>query len=221
MPEQNSNPNDSPKGCFPEEFRSQLDMLMRLRRDVRRFRTDAIDEAVLMRCLSSVQLAPSVGLSEPWRIIRVQSTTAKAAALDNFERCNAEALQGYSGRKAETYARLKLSGMRDAPVQIAFFCDDSTDKGHGLGAGTMPEMRRYSVVTAITLFWLALRAEGLGLGWVSILDPVEMKNDLDVPADWALVGYFCIGYPERISDTPELELEGWESRFGNLPLETR
>jgi len=208
-------------GCFPQAFRAELDLLMKLRRDVRRFRTDPVEEAVLTRCLSAVSLAPSVGLSEPWRIIRVESETARAAALKNFEAANAEALADYSEDRAASYARLKLSGMREAPVQIAFFCDDETDKGHGLGARTMPEMRRYSVVTAITLFWLALRAEGLGLGWVSVLDPEQMARDLNVPAGWSLIGYFCIGHPEHLSDTPELEQEGWEQRFAALPVETR
>lgn len=221
MGSRNTAQDNSAPGAFPEAFRNQLDLLMRLRRDVRRFHTKTVDEAVLSRCLSSVQLAPSVGLSEPWRVIRVNSAPARAAALKNFESANAAALAGYDGEKAEIYAGLKLSGMKEAPVQLAFYCDDTTEKGHGLGAGTMPEMRRYSVVTAITLFWLALRGEGLGLGWVSVLDPDQMNRDLNVPDDWTLIGYFCIGYPEHISDTPELELEGWETRFDELPLETR
>ncbi|MGR3760841.1 5,6-dimethylbenzimidazole synthase [Roseobacteraceae bacterium NS-SX3] len=209
------------RGAFPEDFRSQLDLLMRLRRDVRRFRSDPVEEAVLARCLSAIPLAPSVGLSEPWRILRVESETARAAALQNFEAANKKALAGYSGERAERYAQLKLSGMRDAPVQLAFYCDDSTGKGHGLGAATMPEMRRYSVVTAITLFWLALRAEGLGLGWVSVLDPEQLNRDLRAPEAWQLIGYFCAGYPEQILDTPELELQGWENRMADLPIERR
>ncbi|MTH98622.1 5,6-dimethylbenzimidazole synthase, partial [Roseibium sp. RKSG952] len=159
---------------FTDEFRTQFELLMRLRRDVRRFRIDPVDEAVLMRCLDTFRLAPSVGLSEPWRVIRVESAVARAAALENFQNANEQALAGYSGDKALKYSRLKLSGMQEAPVQLAVFSDESTNKGLGLGAGTMPEMRRYSVVAAITLFWLALRAEGLGLGWVSILDPERM-----------------------------------------------
>lgn len=106
-------------------------------------------------------------------------------------------------------------------MQLAVFCDDSTEKGLGLGAGTMPEMRRYSVVSAITLFWLALRVEGLGLGWVSILDPDQMKRDLNVPETWRLIGYFCVGRPEQMSDTPELEQVGWETRAQGLTIETR
>lgn len=208
-------------GSFPKVFRAQLDQLMRMRRDVRRFRSDPVDEAVLTRCLAAIQLAPSVGLSEPWRLLRIQSDHARSAALKNFEQANAEALAGYSGEKAELYAGLKLSGMRDAPVQLAIYCDDETTQGHGLGAATMPEMRRYSVVTAITLFWLALRAEGLGLGWVSVLDPEQLNRDLNTPKGWQLIGYFCIGHPEELFDSPELEREGWENRRATLPVETR
>ena len=206
---------------FSDDFRTQFNLLMRLRRDVRRFRTDQVDEAVLTRCLDAFRLAPSVGLSEPWRVIRIESEAARAAALKNFMTANAKALDGYSGEKAQLYSGLKLSGMREAPIQLAVFCDDATDKGQGLGAGTMPEMRRYSVVSAITLFWLALRTEGLGLGWVSILDPDQMARDLDVSDDWRLIGYFCLGYPEELSDTPELELAGWENRTDALPVEVR
>ncbi len=206
---------------FTDDFRTQFDLLLRLRRDVRRFRADAIDEAVLTRCLDAFRLAPSVGLSEPWRVIRVESQAARDAALRNFQNANAQALEGYSGEKAQLYSRLKLSGMREAPVHLAVFCDDATDKGQGLGAGTMPEMRRYSVVSAITLFWLTLRTEGLGLGWVSILDPDQMARDLNVPDDWRLIGYFCVGWPEAPSDTPELEQVGWECRDDTLPVEVR
>ncbi len=207
--------------AFTDDFRTQFDLLMRLRRDVRRFRTDAVDEAVLTRCLEAFRMAPSVGLSEPWRVIRVESEAARDAALKNFQAANEQALAGYSGEKAQLYSQLKLSGMKEAPVQLAVFCDDATDKGQGLGAGTMPEMRRYSVVSAITLFWLALRAEGLGLGWVSILDPDHMARDLDVSEDWRLIGYFCVGWPEAPSDTPELEQVGWECRDASLPIEVR
>ncbi|CUH43295.1 5,6-dimethylbenzimidazole synthase [Ruegeria atlantica] len=206
---------------FTDDFRTQFELLMRLRRDVRRFRTDPVDEAVLTRCLDTFRLAPSVGLSEPWRVIRVESEAARAAALENFQHANEKALAGYSGDKALKYSRLKLSGMQEAPVQLAVFSDETTNKGLGLGAGTMPEMRRYSVVAAITLFWLALRAEGLGLGWVSILDPEQMKRDLAVPDDWSLVGYYCVGWPEEMSERPELERAGWEQRSARLHIETR
>lgn len=206
---------------FSKAFQSDLEDLMRWRRDVRRFRPDPVDEALLQECLDAFLLAPSVGLSEPWRVIRVESEAARAAALENFNTANDAALQGYSGDKAKLYAGLKLSGMQNAPVQLAIFSDEATEKGARLGAGTMPEMRRYSVVSAIMLFWLAVRARGLGLGWVSILDPDKLQRDLDVPDSWQLVGYFCLGWPETVDDSPELEQSGWEHRRGSLPVETR
>jgi 5,6-dimethylbenzimidazole synthase len=197
---------------FTPEFQSDLERLMRWRRDVRHFRTDPVDDALLARCLDSFTLAPSVGLSQPWRLVSVASEGAREAALENFQAANAEALAGYSGEDAATYAKLKLSGMREAPVQLAVFCDEETTQGKGLGAGTMPEMRRYSVVTAIMQFWLILRAHGLGLGWVSILDAPALTKSLDVPESWHLVAYLCIGWPEREQEDPELVQIGWESR---------
>lgn len=206
---------------FSEDFQTTLRDLMRWRRDVRRFRTDPVDEAILRDCLDAFLLAPSVGLSEPWRVIEVQTPAARAAALANFSAANAQALDGYDGEKAHLYSNLKLSGMQEAPVQLAIWCDDSTDKGAGLGAATMPETRLYSVVGAITLFWLTARAKGLGVGWVSILDPEQLAQDLDIPQDWSLVAYLCVGWPEVRSDTPELEQAGWETRRPTLPTETR
>lgn len=198
---------------FPPEFRDQLNDLMRWRRDVRHFHADKpVPEELLAEVLDAIRLAPSVGLSEPWRIVGVNSDVARAKALKNFERANAEELNGYSGDRAKIYTGLKLSGMRDAPVQLAVFCDDGTDKGAGLGAGTMPEARRYSVVSAIMNFWLAARAHGLGVGWVSIIDPIQLAQDLDVPKDWALVAYLCVGWPVETSLTPELETVEWEKR---------
>lgn len=207
--------------AFEPEFRRQLDLLLAKRRDVRRFRLDPVDEDLLQSCLNSFATAPSVGLSEPWRLVRVEGKEARINALENFERTNENALQGYSGKKSEIYAKLKLSGMRDAPIQMAVFCDEATPKGTGLGAGTMPEMRRYSCVSAIMQFWLVLRANGLGLGWVSIVDPDKLKSDLNVPEDWSLVAYLCIGWPEEFYETPELEQAGWERRADNLIVEAR
>lgn len=209
------------QGSYTSDFREELEDLMRWRRDVRHFRKDPVEAAVLNRCLAAFGLAPSVGLSEPWRVIRVQSPEARAAAIANFEAANAVALTGYTDEKARLYASLKLSGMQDAPVHLAVFCDESTAKGAGLGAGTMPETRAYSVVGAIALFWLAARAEGLGVGWVSILDPIRLARDLNVRDDWRLIGYLCVGWPEAIEKTPELERVGWEQRAKALWMEAR
>lgn len=207
--------------AFPERFRGELAQLMRWRRDVRRFRSDPVAEERLAPCLEAFRLAPSVGLSEPGRIVRLGTPAKRLTALGNFEAENARALAGYEGEQAALYASLKLSGMREAPVQLAVFCDDGTGKGSGLGTATMPEMRRYSVVAAIQNFWLAARAEGLGVGWVSILDPAALTAALDVPADWHLVAYLCVGWPEESSETPELETAGWEARTPALEIVER
>ncbi|MCA8882955.1 MAG: 5,6-dimethylbenzimidazole synthase [Rhodobacteraceae bacterium] len=204
---------------FSDAFRQDLAELMRWRRDVRRFRTDPVPGPVLDRCLQSFALAPSVGLSQPWRLRRIGSAAARTAARDNFRAANADALRGYRGARAETYAGLKLSGMDDAPEQIAVFCDDATTQGAGLGARTMPETRRYSVVCAIMQFWLAARAEGLGVGWVSILDAPSLCAAWKTPKDWTLVAYLCIGWPRDDDTAPELERLGWEERRAMPPLE--
>ena len=206
---------------FDTEFREQLDLLLERRRDVRRFLTTPIDEELLSNCLGSFAKAPSVGLSEPWRIVRVKSDQSRAAALLNFQSANADALAGYSGDKSKIYANLKLSGIQESPVQLAIFCDEETTKGAGLGAGTMPEMRRYSCVSAIMQFWLVLSSHGLGLGWVSILEPEQLKSDLNVAESWSLVAYLCVGWPETYGDTPELQLAGWEGRATSLQIEER
>ena len=206
---------------FSTAFQTELARLLKWRRDVRHFRTDPVDEALLSECLDAFLLAPSVGLSEPWRVVRVNSDSARQAAFENFKAANADALAGYSGEKAQLYAGLKLSGMQESPVQLAIYCDEATIKGAGLGAGTMPEMRRYSVVGAINLFWLTARARGLGVGWVSILALKQLNRDLDVSEDWSLVAYLCVGYPQTVSTTPELENKGWEDRRKSLPVEVR
>jgi 5,6-dimethylbenzimidazole synthase len=208
-------------GQFSADFRAELARLMQWRRDVRRFRNTPVPEGCLAECLAAFSLAPSVGLSEPWRVLRVNSTSARAACHENFRISNARALAGMDGDKARLYGQLKLSGMAEAPVQLAIFCDDGTAKGAGLGAETMPETRAYSVVGAINLFWLALRTHGLGLGWVSILDPKRLARDLDVPPDWRFIGYLCVGWPEEETTVPELERSGWETRAPALHLEVR
>ena len=114
--------------AFSDSFRTDLSQLMRWRRDVRRFRSDPVDEALLMQCLDTFRLAPSVGLSEPWRIVRVKSPELRQKSIENYQTANATALEGYDGEKAAMYSGLKLSGMSEAPEHIAIFCDDSTSK---------------------------------------------------------------------------------------------
>ncbi|HUJ98354.1 MAG TPA: 5,6-dimethylbenzimidazole synthase [Stellaceae bacterium] len=197
---------------FDEAFRDELRELIRWRRDVRRFRRDPLPPGTVERLIELASLAPSVGLSQPWRFVLVEDTARRAAVRANFERSNADALAAYAGERAQRYASLKLAGLDEAPVQLAVFADRGTVQGHGLGRRTMPEMAEYSAVMAIHTLWLVARAEGLGLGWVSILDRAEVMRALDVPPEWIFLGYFCLGYPQVETLTPELEREGWEQR---------
>ncbi len=139
---------------------------------------------------------------------------ARRAVQDSFRSCNARALATYSGERARVYAELKLEGLQQAPVEFAVFCDRATDQGHSLGRTTMPETLDYSVVASVMTFWLAARAFGLGVGWVSILDPDGVRQSLDVPSDWRLIAYLCVGWPLEEHVDPELERFGWQSRTG-------
>ena len=197
---------------FDAAFRTSLADLIAWRRDVRRFRTDPVPQPLLDRVLDLACLAPSVGNSQPWRFVRVDEPACRQAVKRNFEHCNAEALAGQPQDRRTLYARLKLAGLDQAPVHLAVFCDEGTDQGHGLGARTMPEALHYSVVTAIHTLWIAARAEGLGVGWLSILEPTAIARDLNTPAAWRFIAYLCIGWPMEEHTDPELVRHQWQDR---------
>jgi 5,6-dimethylbenzimidazole synthase len=197
---------------FDAAFRQRLLDLLRWRRDVRRFQRKPLPDGAIERLIGIACLSPSVGLSEPWRFVLVEDQARRAALRQCFEDCNREALQTQSPDRAALYARLKLAGLDDAPCQIAVFSDHGTAQGKGLGSLTMPQTLDYSVVNAIHTLWLAARAEGIGMGWVSILDPARVAAILAVPPAWTFIGHLCIGYPIAADDTPALERAGWEHR---------
>ncbi|QIO99697.1 5,6-dimethylbenzimidazole synthase [Bradyrhizobium symbiodeficiens] len=199
---------------FDDSFRQHLRELFVWRRDVRRFRTDPLPAGAIDRLIETACLSPSVGLSQPWRFVVVDDVARRRAIIDDFTACNAEALNCYSGDRAARYAALKLSGLEQAPGHLAVFADKASDIGHGLGRATMPETIEYSVVAAITAMWLAARAESIGIGWVSILNPDRIHAILDVPHSWKFISYLCIGYPEIECDQPELAQTKWEHRRG-------
>jgi len=201
-----------PEPNFDAAFRARLHELFVWRRDVRRFRGDPVAPALIEELLAAAALAPSVGYSQPWRFVMVETAERRAAVLENFRRSNQKALSAYTGERAKLYASLKLAGLVEAPVHLAVFCDESTAVGDGLGRQTMPETLRYSVVMAVYTLWLAARAHGLGVGWISILDAEDVRRSLDVPVDWSLVAYLCVGYPEAEHAEPELARAGWEQR---------
>ncbi len=197
---------------FDDAFRAKFADLLIWRRDVRHFESRPLPEGCIERLLGLACLAPSVGLSEPWRFVLVDDPDRRRAVRENFLAANADAFATYNGERAKIYARLKLAGLDDAPVQLAVFTDPDPEQGAGLGRRTMPETLCYSAVAAIHTLWLAARTEGIGMGWVSILDPEPLNRDLGVPENWRFTGYFCIGYPAQMRDTPELVQKHWEKR---------
>ena len=198
--------------AFDEGFRQRLRTLLTWRRAVRRFRRDPLPPGVVERLIELAALAPSVGLSQPWRFVVVNDAACRGAVRRNFAAANAAALAAQAPERVAQYARLKLEGLDQAPCHLAVFADRATAQGHGLGRLTMPETIDYSTVAAVHTLWLAARAEGIGMGWVSILDPPEIAAILNVPAEWKLIGYFCLGYPIGEEDMPLLETVGWEER---------
>ena len=205
-------PHPSPRP-FDATFRATLHDLVLWRRDVRRFRRDPIDPALMHCLLELASHAPSVGHCQPWRFVLVESADRRGDVKSSFARANARALDNYDGEQRAQYARLKLEGLENAPVHVAVFADDAAEEGSGLGRRTMPETLGYSVVAAIQTLWLAARAEGLGLGWVSILEPEVVHRALDVPPTWTLVAYLCIGWPVEEHLDPELDRHRWQQRL--------
>lgn len=203
----------TPPPTFDQAFLDAFDELLLWRRDVRHFETRPIAEEVFTALLDRACLAPSVGNSQPWRFVRVLSPRIRRAVTNHVEAENACAAATYEGEQREAYSALKLHGLNEAPEHLAVFSDTAAREGHGLGRRTMPETLLYSTVTAIYTFWLAARARGIGLGWVSILEPAEIVRLLDVPPTWRFVGYMCIGYPTVEDDEPELERLGWQTRI--------
>lgn len=198
---------------FDDTFQQTLEQLIAWRRDVRRFRSGPVDPAIVDRLIRLACLSPSVGNSQPWRFVLVEDAGRRAAVRRSFLDCNREALADYEGERARLYASLKLAGLDVAPVHLAVFCDRATAAGHGLGRRTMPETLDYSVVSAVHTLWLAARAWGIGVGWVSIVDPEAVRQAVDAPEGWKFIAYLCIGLPEEEHADPELVRAGWQDRI--------
>ena len=187
------------------------------RRDVRRgFLEKPLPDELIHRLLSAAHSAPSVGLMQPSRFVVVRDYDVRRAVHEAFLQANKQAMETYTGKWREQYASLKLEGILEAPQNLCVLSDPKSERGHHLGRHTMPETAIYSTVCAIQNLWLAARAEGVGVGWVSILDPARLREILHIPANIVPVGYLCLGYVDRFATEPELERFGWERR---IPLE--
>jgi 5,6-dimethylbenzimidazole synthase len=198
---------------FNEAERKAVYRVIAERRDVRRgFLNAALPDNLIGRLLAAAHSAPSVGLMQPSRFIVIRDYGIRKAIHQIFEAANKRAVDGFNGEQAERYSGLKLEGILEAPQNLCVLCDRENRRGHGLGRQSMPETAIYSTVCAIQNFWLAARTEGVGVGWVSILDPAKVCNVLRIPDHLTLVAYLCFGYVEGFASEPDLERFGWERR---------
>jgi 5,6-dimethylbenzimidazole synthase len=198
---------------FGESERIGVYRAIRERRDIRRgFLPEPLPDDVLYRLLNAAHSAPSVGLMQPWRFIVVREITVRQAVHKIFLDANQEALSGYEGAQKENYAGMKLEGILEAPQNLCVVCDPQSSQGHQLGRRTMPETAIYSAVCAVQNLWLAARAEGVGVGWVSILEPNLLRRALNIPDRITPVAYLCLGYVDAFAGEPDLERFGWEKR---------
>src|SRR5215469_7274327 len=183
------------------------------RRDVRSQFTKAnIPDDVIARLLAAAHHAPSVGYMQPWEFIVIRDERVRRDIHQNFERANRTAAESYEHDRRALYEQLKLAGILDAPITLCITCNRSSARGHGLGRQTMPDTPIYSTVCAIQNLWLAARAEGVGVGWVSILDVANLRRSLSIPDHIDPVAYLCLGYVSAFAERPELETSGWEHR---------
>ena len=195
---------------FGPAHTGHLEEILRWRRDVRHFRTDPVPEAVLERLRRAVDYAPSVGNARPWRVIRVRDQALRTAVRAEFMRCNQLAAAEYDDDARAEYVALKLAGLEDAPEHLAVFTQTDPSAGRRLGRRTMPDTLRQSTAMAIHTLWLMARAENLGLGMVSILDPARMTALFAMPDGWEFSAYLCLGTPAFTDDTPLLHRSGWQ-----------
>jgi 5,6-dimethylbenzimidazole synthase len=198
---------------FDECERRAVYRAIRERRDVRRgFLPEPMPDELLCRLLEAAHSAPSVGLMQPWRFIVVRDLGVRQNIHKIFLDVNQQALAGYEGERQQNYASLKLEGILEAPQNLCIVCDSQSSQGHQLGRRTMPETALYSAVCAVQNLWLAARAEGIGVGWVSILEPNLLRRALNIPEHITPVAYLCLGYVEAFAAEPDLERAGWEKR---------
>lgn len=185
------------------------------RRDVRsQFLPDPVPDAVLSRLLVAAHHAPSVGFMQPWTFIVIRAREVRARIHDLFVEANAAAATRFEGERQALYRSLKLQGILDAPVNLCITCDPDRAGPVVLGRTHDLSVDRYSTVCAVQNLWLAARAEGLGLGWVSILDPAALKQVLGIPERIVPIAYLCLGWVSEYLPTPELAQKGWRQRLG-------
>lgn len=202
---------------FSDDERAAVYRAIYTRRDVRgQFTPEPVPDAVLARILNAAHHAPSVGFMQPWDFVVVRSPEVKQRVHDAFCTAHAEAALMFEGDKRDTYRSLKLEGILEAPVNLCITCDRSRNGPVVVGRTHIKTMDVYSSVCAVQNLWLAARAEGLGVGWVSIFHQKALREALGIPSGIVPVAYLCIGHVSHFYQKPELESAGWLAR---RPLE--
>ncbi len=201
-------------GAFSDAEKAAVYRAIETRRDVRdQFLPDPLPDDLLRRLLLAAHFAPSVGFMQPWNFLVIRDPERREAIWRAFERANLEAADMFSGKRQQAYRALKLEGIRKAPVNICVTCDPDRAGPVVLGRTHNPRMDAYSTVCAIQNLWLAARAEGVGVGWVSIFHEADVKAILGIPERVEIIGYLCLGFVDELYGAPELEVKGWRKRL--------
>jgi 5,6-dimethylbenzimidazole synthase len=203
---------------FSESERAAVYRAIFERRDCRRFLPDPFPDDVLARMLTAAHHAPSVGFMQPWNFLLIRSLEVRRRIKAAFERANDHAAGLFPGDRGASYRALKLEGILEAPLNLCITCDRSRHGPVVLGGTAQPEMDLYSTVCAVENLWLAGRAEGIGVGWVSIIDPADLRSILELPDRVVPVAYLCLGRVAGFPDTPDLQRLGWLDRIDWEPL---
>lgn len=212
-----SEPSSQDMHAFADEERAAIYRTIFSRRDVRgQFLPKAVPDEVLSRILTAAHHAPSVGFMQPWNFLVVRSQAVKQKVHSAFTEAHAEAAEMFEGEKRATYKTLKLEGILESPVGICITCDRNRTGPVVVGRTHIKTMDLYSSVCAVQNLWLAARAEGLGVGWVSIFNQSALQAALGIPKGITPIAYLCVGYVSHFYAKPELEAAGWLPR---LPIE--
>jgi 5,6-dimethylbenzimidazole synthase len=184
------------------------------RRDVRsQFKPTPIPHDVLQRLLLAAHHAPSVGFMQPWNFLVIEDVEIKSQIRSAFEKANGEAEAMFNDERAALYSKLKLEGISDAPINLCITCDRERGGPVVLGRTHNRDTDLYSTVCAVQNLWLAARAEGVGVGWVSIFNDADIRQILNLPDHVVPVAYLCLGYVDELYQRPELEAKGWRQRI--------
>lgn len=202
-----------PAGPFSDAERAAVYRAIHERRDVRgQFLPDPIDDDLLMRLLGAAHAAPSVGLMQPWNFIIIRSDAVRRQVRAAFQTANDEARAMFPAERQGQYAQLKLEGITEAPVNLCITCDRTRGGPVVLGRTHQRDTDLYSTACAVQNLWLAARAEGIGVGWVSIIRDSDLKRILNLPDHVVPVAYLCLGHVRELYDQPELQARGWAAR---------